>query len=100
MADKLSRLIDRCKAGVYVEANVHRDTYTTAKDRIEQIMSRECPPEMDDALVAEMIRIDQIIEVTFYPDTPIGSYSLIGTNLNDLLDEAHGILNIDRGGKE
>lgn len=86
--DKLKELLNRCKCGVFVTVNEHRDYYEPAEKHVEDAMSMECPPEIADDVRAEMIARDTIIKVHFYPDTPIGSYEVWHYDLDAALDES------------
>ena len=72
-----SKLLDRCKATVHVTINDHKTVYQTAEYFIENdIMTLECPPKIDADIIKGMIENDSIVEIQFYPDTPIGFYSV------------------------
>lgn len=86
--DKLKQLLDRCECGVYLNVNTHRDVYETAEQKIAQAMSMECPPEIAPEVRAEMERTNTVIELQFYPDTPIGFYTVWHHDLDAALDEA------------
>lgn len=104
--DKLKQLMARCKCGVFLTVNEHRDYYLTAEERLEELASRECPPEYTDDVRKAMVETkaiiryltavksriiaetNTIVELQFYPDTPIGSYSVIHHDLDAALDEA------------
>lgn len=88
MTDKLKQLIARCKCGVFVSINEHRDYYKSAADTLEDAKGYECPPEIEADVRAKMIETDTIIRVQFYPDTPIGSYEIWHHDLDDALDQA------------
>lgn len=90
--DKLKDLLSRCKCGVFVTVNEHRDYYETAAEHLGDAEGRECPPEIEDAVRAQMIATDTIIKIQFYPDTPIGSYEIWHHDLDAALDECLGIL--------
>jgi hypothetical protein len=85
--DKLKELLSLCKCGVFVTVNEHRDYYETAERHLEEAKTNECPPEIDDAVRAQMIALDTIIKVQFYPDTPIGSYEVWHHDLDAALDQ-------------
>lgn len=89
---KLQQILDRCKCGVFLTVNQHRDYYQTAKDALLEKQGYECPPEIDRDVQEVMEKTDTIIELQFYPDTPIGSYSLYHYDLEKILDEALEIL--------
>jgi hypothetical protein len=88
MMNKLQQLLSRCKGGVYLIVNEHRDCYTSAEDQLKEIDLMECPPDIDDAVRAKIIETNTIIDLQFYPDTPIGSYSIIHHDLDTALDMA------------
>ena len=86
--DKLKTLLARCKCGVFLTVNQHRDYYQSASDKMEELDCRECPPQVAADVRATMIERDTIIELQFYPDTPIGSYSIYHYDLDAALDQA------------
>jgi hypothetical protein len=85
---KLLELMSRCKCGVFLSVNEHRDYYHLASEALEEFAQQECPPRIDPEVRAEMIARDTIIELQFYPDTPIGSYCILHYDLNAALDAA------------
>ena len=95
--DKLELLMSRCHCGVYLHVNEHRDSYESAKDYLNQLECGECPPGIDASLRQEMIDKDTILDLQFYPDTPVGSYSVYGWDLDTMLDHALGIINKRHG---
>ena len=87
--DKLKELLARCKCGVYVQVNVHRDVYETAAQwwETQDICSdslSDTPPEVR----AEMIRLNTVVDVQFYPHTPVGFYRVAHYDLDAALDAA------------
>ena len=89
MNDKLQRLLERCKCGVFLTVNEHRDYYETAEHRLaDNYDSNECPPDIDPAVRAKMIETDTIVDLQFYPDTPVGSYSILHYDLDAALTMA------------
>jgi hypothetical protein len=86
----LQGLLDRCKCGVFLTVNEHRDLYQTAEYRLNEIRKwdedgiNDIPP----AVLEKMIETDTIIELQFYPDTPIGSYKIYHYDLQLALEEA------------
>ncbi len=86
--DKLKELLSRCKCGVFLTVNEHRDYYQSVAQRLADLSERECPPTYTDDVRDGMIKADTIIEVQFYPDTPIGSYVVLHHDLDAALDEA------------
>jgi hypothetical protein len=90
--NKLAQLLTHCKCGVYLTVNVHRDYYQSAEDRLSDLDCLECPPRLDSDIRNKIIETDTLIELQFYPDTPIGSYSIYHYDLDAALDKALNIL--------
>lgn len=91
----MKEIIENCKCGVYLTVNKHKDMYQSAENAInelnEQRGSQE-EPEIDEELKNRMIKEDSIYELQFYPDTPIGSYTVYGTSLEEIIGKASEIL--------
>ena len=88
MTDKLKDLLARCKCGVFLTVNEHRDYYQTAEYTLDEAQGHECPFEIEDDVRRVMIETDTIIRIQFYPHTPIGSYEIWHHDLDAALDEA------------
>jgi len=86
--EKLQKLLDKCKYGVHLAVNQHRDYYQTAEDALKEKEGYECPPEIEPEVREIMIKKNVIIDLQFYPNTPIGSYSIYHYDLDMALDEA------------
>lgn len=97
-SEKLQALLNRCKASIHIVVNEHRLYYLSAQERLGELSSYECPPEISDEVRAEIVRTDTIIDLQFYPDTPIGSYSIVHHSLDAALDDALECLNIVQEG--
>jgi hypothetical protein len=99
MLDKLKLLISKCKCGVNVRVNAHKDNYETVEKYL-MFMNDDFIFDEDDALskadFSKMVEDDTIVEVTFYPDTPIGSYQIFSHDIDTALDRALDILNQGR----
>ena len=89
MTDKLARLIARCKAGVRVTINEHRNYYESAEHFLSERDARgDQPLEIDSEVRAQMIATNTIVNLHFYPDTPVGFYEIWHYDLDAALDEA------------
>lgn len=88
VVDKLSHIVARCKGSVRIEVNPHRDVYESTADRLAQILRQECPPEISQEVQAKILEADSIVELQFYPDTPIGFYCVCSYSIEAALDEA------------
>lgn len=86
--DKLTRLLARCKCGVYLTVNQHRDVYDTVEDAMAELDELECPPEIGADVRAGIAETGNIVDLHFYPDTPIGSYHIVHHDLNAALSLA------------
>lgn len=90
--NKLKQLISKCKCGVFLSVNEHRDYYQTAKQSLEEKDGHECLPEIAPEIRSAMIDTDTIIYLQFYPRTPVGSYSIYHHDLESALNEALDVL--------
>ena len=97
----MEELIKKCKASVNIEINEHKNMYQTVEEKIKEINERDCSfnrhidnyePEISEELSQELIKADTIYELQFYPDTPIGSYTVYGISLEDVSKKALNIL--------
>lgn len=93
MQEKIERLMARCKCGVHLTVNEHRDYYETAEQRLEWYEGLECQPEIDGDVRAGILRSNTIIDLIVYPDTPIGSYHIVHYSLDGALDAALACVN-------
>lgn len=82
--EKLQELISKCKCGVYVSVNEHRDLYQTVLDTIPEQELEDIAP----AVLEEMKRTDTMVSVDFYPNTPIGFYRIYHCELEKALEMA------------
>jgi len=65
---------------------VHRDDYESAQKWCDDKDQLECPPDWkDDESKARAIATDEIWTLRWYPNTPIGSYSVAAPTLEELL---------------
>lgn len=81
----------RHKCGLFLTHNEHKDYYETAAFRIDVINQKDFFDSPED--LQKAIDTDDYWCLQWYPDTPIGSYSVCGTDLNDVLRRA---LEIDK----
>lgn len=78
------------KCGLYLEHNPHKDVYIELKDWLKEPCHDDedwiSPEEKQKALDNNEIWI-----LRWYPDTPIGSYVLMGYSLDTLLKAAEDV---------
>jgi hypothetical protein len=95
MNDKLNKIVSRCKCGVYVSINPHRDQYLSVTDWLDDVIfscNEDARDEITEETVHGMIVENTIIQIRFYPDTPIGFYRVFHYDLDTALDVALKIL--------
>ena len=86
MTDTINRLIKRCKAGIYIVVNEHKNFYESIEDYIKQ------NPDIIGVIREGMIKYDSFIQITFYPDNPIGQYTIYHYDYDMALKEVTEIL--------
>lgn len=74
------------KCGLYLTHNEHRDVYESVDDfyRAEDFVSPEA--------FARAFATDEVWSLQWYPDTPIGSYTICAPTLGELIEavKEHG----------
>ncbi|MCK5235830.1 MAG: hypothetical protein KAR06_02500 [Deltaproteobacteria bacterium] len=88
MEEKLKKIFARCKCGVYLIVNQHRDYYQTAEDKLKELDLLEATDEIDPEVRRLMIETNTVVDLQFYPDTPLGSYSIYHYDIDAAIDEA------------
>ena len=91
MVKAFNKIVNRCKCGIYLEINGHRDSYQSIKDAIKEINISN-KNEIEEELAKKMIKENTIVSLQFYPDTPIGFYIVYGTSIGEVLNKAIKIL--------
>lgn len=88
--EKLLDLISLCKCSVSIVINNHKDFYQTVDNYISEIPSADIVKNIGVDVYDEIIKRDNIVEITAYPNTPIGFYYLchydLETAINIMLD--------------
>ncbi len=97
--DKLKLLMSKCKCSVTLMINDHRDNYDTAEQALKDDQDRQQLIEVTPDVKQMMIWTDTIISLQFYPDTPIGSYSIYHYDLDACLDQALECFDIEGEGE-
>tara|TARA_R110000851_G_scaffold89533_1_gene195109 strand:- start:778 stop:1062 length:285 start_codon:yes stop_codon:yes gene_type:complete len=91
--DKLTKIISRCKGGFYLEVNTHKDDYTSLTDRIDYLTGI-VGVDLSSQMQSDMIKNDNIVEITCYADTPIGSYCVYHYSLDAAIDDMFDTLGL------
>lgn len=93
MTRTLNDLFTRC-CTVHVTANDHRTTYETVAQYLAGRSNFYVGYDPDE--VATLAHAATIIEIHFYPRTPISSYLVIAATLDKAVAKAHNILDRER----
>ncbi|WP_281225383.1 hypothetical protein [Flavobacterium aquiphilum] len=84
----LQKILDKCKCSVTLTINQHRDYYETVETSIEEDERKDINPKV----FAEMIKRDTVIELQFYPETPIGFFRIYHYDLKSAIELAISVL--------
>ena len=91
---KLAELITRCKCSVSVEVNQHRAYYQVAEFYLAE-RDVKSPEDVAADVFAKMVETDTVVEVQFYPSTPIGFYRIWHYDVDAALGEAIAALDAE-----
>ena len=83
--DKLKKLISRCKCGVFVSINEHRNYYESVKEYMSDFEDRH---DVDPDVMKIMMETNTIIDLHYYPNTPVGFTKIYHYDIDMALDEA------------
>lgn len=96
----LKKICELCKAGVHIDVNGHKDIYISVDDYLAD--EADVSLGMKELVMAEleisadvydkMISLDTVIKAQFYPHTPIGSYTVYGFDVDNVIDRCVAIL--------
>lgn len=95
--EKLKELMSLCKSEICLEINHHTLFYDTVTERIKELREGMRQEGISDVIVQRMIETNTVIELSFYPDTPIGSYTLFHYDLDMILEEAVNCIKEEKG---
>lgn len=76
------------KCGLYLEHNANRDVYETVQQYLEENEDRWQFKDEDSR--QRSIDQNEIWTLQWYPDTPVGSYSVAAPTLEEVLALANG----------
>ena len=91
--DTLAELIDRCAGSVSININKHRDCYQSIDSYLDELVENDNASNLDDTLRHLMIDTNSVIELYFYPDSPIGFCSIVHYDLSKAVQLALNYLN-------
>ncbi len=101
--NKLNDLICRCKCGVSLTVNKHRNYYEKAAHYLSVCHETEEDGEgiygCDPDTLATMIEMDTIVELQFYPETSISFYQIAHYDVEMAIDEALEVMDAHEHGQ-
>jgi len=83
--NKLQQLIEKTKGSISLEINLHRDDYQTAEEYLKSYPNEKYLNDISQEVYDGMVEANTVIELTVYPDTPIGFYKLYHYDLDEVL---------------
>lgn len=86
--NKLESLISKCKYGLYLTVNAHRDNDQPAEDYLEEILGDVGLSELPDSVQKKMNELDTIIELQIFPKTPDESHTIYHYDIDMALNDA------------
>lgn len=94
MLDKLLLLESKCKALISLEINSHKNYYMKVEDFLldEFDDKTHLLNEVGTDVFNKMVELDKIVELQFYPNTPIGFYKIYHFDIDMALERALEIL--------
>lgn len=84
--ERLKDIIEHCKCEITIDINSHRNSYSTAKEALQEINEYDLD-SISDYDKTIMINSDTIIRIQAYPDTPIGFYTVYHWDLETALNK-------------
>lgn len=91
LSDKIEQLVSSCKGSVSITFNDN----TTNYESVEECLNTDFTglyKDLDEEVKAEMIKRNRMVEVHFYPNTPVGFYHVTHYDLEMAIDQALEIL--------
>jgi len=82
--EKLLTLIEKCKCGVYLNVNIHRDYHESVESHIENCrLLGEI--DLDPEIYEKMKELNTVVDLQFYPDTPTGFFQIYHFSVEEAL---------------
>ena len=84
----LKELIEMCKASVSIEVNRHKDVYMPISEYMNEFPQSDFLDEMDPDILRTILATDTIVDLHFYPNTPIGFYKIYHYDIDLAIEKA------------
>ena len=90
----LEDVVKHCRAAVHLTINDHTTGYQSVADYVIEISGRDNDyfSDVSPEEKQEMIAANTVVELQFYPRTPIGFYRIYGSTIQSVVDKAMSIL--------
>lgn len=90
VVDKLKILMNRCKSGANIHFNPHKGCYQSVEEYLDNIsvFYEDLESEVGSDVWQEMIKRDEIVRIQFYPNTPIGFFTVLHYDISTAIDIA------------
>ena len=82
---KIKQLQQLCKAAIHLTINDHKNCYMSVSDYLDD---SPCTDELSEDVKAKMVELDTIVELQFYPNTPVGFLQLFHYDVDMALQVA------------
>jgi hypothetical protein len=76
------------KAGLYLTHNQHKDYYETVEEHVEEYMNMSKDDFVSLEDYQKCVDTDELWELQWYPETPIGFHKVNGSSLEIVLQKA------------
>lgn len=83
--DKFLRLVALCKCEVNLSVNPHRSYYETVERFLDDL---ENEPNIPADILQRMVETDTVVDLQFYPNTPIGFHRIFHYDVDAALTMA------------
>lgn len=97
VSEKIVSIATACRGSMSLTFNSHRDSYESVKEYLEILTSMgnlDIGEDVSQDVYDKIIETDTLIELTCYPNTPVGSYTVYGYDLNMVIDEMIEVLKL------
>lgn len=96
MADlgvRLRYLMSLVQCSMSIDLDQHKVFYQTVEDYFSEGHNRDKP---DEEVFSTMVKLNTIVEIHVFPDTPVGSYLVCHYNLEDAVERMIEVIEYER----
>lgn len=88
--EKLQELINKCKAEIIININPHTSGYQTIDEYKKYLIDSLAieDGDIDGKIYEKMKELNSFISIQFYPDSPVGYYTIYHYDIEKAIDEA------------